>query len=158
MKQLSKLWWVLSFNTVLLLPWRDDCVNSPHYMLPTENCWVNQILPLPHVLAVPSLEWMAALFQLSGPIRSRPHKQTYGGEMEMRCPSSGLTEDGAVRHFPNSKSWVRASSYLALAFCLRTGGAAGADLKAGSGAGVGLTVWYRLRPLRKNTSQVGFVV
>lgn len=82
-------------------------------------------------------EWQLC-FSCQDQLDRAPINKHYAREMEMRCPSSGLTEDVTVRHFPNSCFWVRPSSYLALAFCLRDGAAAGAGFEAGSGTGEGL--------------------
>lgn len=123
-------------------------MNCSHEMLPTENCSVNQILPLLFFQSLYLSEWQLC-FSCQDQLDRAPINKHYSGEMEMRCPSSGLTEDVAIRHFPNSKSQVCPSSYLALAFCLRAGAAAGAGFEAGSGTGVPLTEWYRLRHLQK---------
>lgn len=120
--------------------------------MPRENCSVNPTLPLLYFQSLSSSQWQLC-FTCQDQLDRAPINKHYSGKMEMRCPSSGLTEDVAVRHFPNSESCVRPSGYLALAFSLGAAAAAGAALEAGSGSGAGRTEWYRLRHLHKNTTK-----
>lgn len=100
---------------------------------------------------------MAALFQLSGSIKSCSHKQTSrrrnGNELPLQRPRRGCT----IPTFSKSQILgafnLRPTSYLDLAFCLGAGAAAGAGFEAGSGAGEGLTESYRLLHLQQNTTQ-----
>lgn len=81
-------YWVHSSHTVLPQLWRDDCrlftSDEAHRKLLSESG------PAPHLLPVPLLESMAALFQLSGPISSCPHKHTLqwrnGNEVPFQRP------------------------------------------------------------------------
>lgn len=88
---------------------------------------------------------MAALFQLSGSIKSHSRKQQHRGrEMEMSRPSGGPHRGwyhSNIFQIPNPLVLfnARPTCYLDLAFCLGAGAATGAGFEVGSVAGGGLT-------------------